>query len=722
MSSSGIDFVINGDDNVSPVLAAIDSAVAKLGKSMQQMTKNANAEKKFEDGLRRQIKAFDDAAAAEKKFEAGLAKQIAAYDKVQAKTKQHSAALAAHKDSTKQAERGTKKLTSATNKLMAALGPLLALVAVVKTAMAAVGGVKAASAAFDEQTRSVKLLNSALEIRGMQGASAQMQAFSKQMEAVTGVAATQINALQKQALALGVATDRVDDATKAALGLSEATGKTASESMSDLTAALQGNFGAFEGLNPQIKFMRSEQEKLNAVMKIANQGLGMYGTSVTTVSGSQTRANTAMQTFKETLGKVMEPMRILVNAGLQQLWTSLQKLLAPAAERAAKMMEKIGPIMEGVQRIVVRAVNAIVAAFNFYRSVVDAVLEWMKPAIKNAIGFAIKAFVALEVYLSNLPTVWEMVKTATELALINISENFSYYLNEVIPQYLKWFSDNLPNFFNDAFANAITVVKNAGQIIAESVMGYLVIALNAGEWFAGNFQSYMLDAFNGSVAIVKNGSKQIADMVLDVLTFAATGGLGGIDGFHKKLGEATAGSLLEGFTASAKKGETDFAAEFDTIGQNAGRGLMDGFQNTVGNLPNIVGRKLTAKEQDLVDKLKAMGGKLGDEFAKKLEERILGVGDLLNAEMTASAKSMDLLARPTAVMQGVQSSESRLLTRGPASTMQQRMLETMNKIQQSSSRTSASNDDIKEQAKLNKEATDQVAANTENTMMLVTIT
>jgi hypothetical protein len=147
------------------------------------------------------------------------------------------------------------RLEKASKSLMSTLAPLLAVVAAVKTAMAAVGGINAAKEAFDAQTESVKRLNSALNIRGAGQATAQMQAFAKQMESVTGISATTINQLQAQAIAMGIATDRIDDATKASLGLAEATGKTAEESLGDLTAALQGNFAAFEGLNPQIKFM-----------------------------------------------------------------------------------------------------------------------------------------------------------------------------------------------------------------------------------------------------------------------------------------------------------------------------------------------------------------------------------------------------------------------------------------------------------------------------------
>lgn len=328
-------------------------------------------------------------------------------------------------------EAGTKSLKTATTSLMSSMAPLLVVLAAVKTVMAAVGGVKAANEAYDEQTDSIKKLNSALAIRGAQGASAGMQQVAKDLEKLTGVSDQTTLGLMNQAQSLGFATGAMDDAAKAAIGLSAATGKTAEQSLGDMKAALEGNFEAFHGLNPQIMFMRSNQEKLAAVMAIANQGLAQQASDTNSVSGSGRRADTAMTTLMETFGKIIAPIRVLINAGLQQLATSLTDLLAPAAAYAQSVLENIGPIMDYVKEKVIQGINVIIGAFTF-----------------------------LETILTNLSSVWDLVLAYAEKAMLGITGAVMHALTVVIPAYAGWFAENFVNLMRDGLMLAFTVVSN----------------------------------------------------------------------------------------------------------------------------------------------------------------------------------------------------------------------------------------------------------------------
>jgi hypothetical protein len=139
------------------------------------------------------------------------------------------------------------------------------------------------NAAYDAQAEALKKLNSALQIRGAQSMSAGMQQVATDLEKLTGISDNTTLALMHQASGMGFAAGTMDDAAKAALGLAKATGKDAAASLSDLKAALEGNFDAFYQINPQIMFMRSNQEKLAAVMAIANQGLAQQSQDMGTV-------------------------------------------------------------------------------------------------------------------------------------------------------------------------------------------------------------------------------------------------------------------------------------------------------------------------------------------------------------------------------------------------------------------------------------------------------
>jgi hypothetical protein len=101
------------------------------------------------------------------------------------------------------------------------------------------------------------------------------------------------------------------------------------------------------------------------------------------------------------------------------------------------------------------------------------------------------------------------------------------------------------------------------------------------------------------------------------------------------------------------------------LGEAASISLLDGFQSQLTSLPEIAARQLTEREKDLADKIGAVGGRLGQEFFDKMQERMLGVGSTLSSEVENAASSIDLKMRPSVLMQGIPATEGRLLTRGP---------------------------------------------------------
>lgn len=461
---------------------------------------------------------------------------------------------------------GKDKASAAMQSVAKSMARMQAATVAYITATLSAQGLNKINEAYDKQAESVKKLNSALAIRGQQAASAGMQDFAKNMEKLTGVSDQTTLGLMQQAQSLGFATDKMDDAAKAAIGLAAATGKTAEQSLGDMKAALEGNFDAFVGLNPQIMYMRTNQEKLAAVMAIANQGLQQQSQDMGTVSGSGRRADSAIGSLMESFGKIIAPIRVLINAGLQQLATALDKLLVPVVQYATSILENIGPVMDYVREKVTQAINIMIGAFTFF-----------------------------EVILTNLSSVWEIVKASAELAMIYVSENVMHTLTKIIPAYAAWFAENFVNLIKDAFNGVIAVITNAGRIIGE--------------------------------------------LVYQIFAFIASGGEGGIEGLMSGLGEAASISLL------------------------------DGFKSSLTSLPEIAERQLTAREKDLADKIGKVGGRLGQEFSDKMQERMLGVGSALGDEVKAATSNIDLKGRPAIISQGVQVTEGRLLTRGPGSSL-----------------------------------------------------
>ena len=450
-------------------------------------------------------------------------------------------------------ESGTKKLEKTTSSLMATMAPLLAVLAVVKTAMAAVGGIKAANEAYEIQTKPVKDLTSALKARG--GASAeqseQLQKVAADLQKLTGVGDETTIALMGTAASLGFASDKLDDSAKAAIGLSDVTGKSLEGSLGDVKAALEGNFSAFTQLNPQIMYMRSNQEKLAAVMAIAQQGLQQQSENLTTVEGSGKRASGALGDLMETVGAIIAPIRVLISAGIQQLSESFQSLLIPVAQYATEVLENIGPMMDWVKEKIVQGINIAIGAFTFFETI-----------------------------LLNLEDVWEITKLAAEKAMIGIIESVKHALTVTIPAYAEWFAVNFVGLIKDAFNGVITVITNAGKIIGESV--------------------YQIFAF------IKSGGKGGIGGLMANLGHAASMSL--LDGFETSLT-----SLPEIATRKLTEREKDLADKMGEIGGRLGAEFSDKMKDRILGVGTTLTDEMDIATRDI--NLKAKQGVIAQNVA-----------------------------------------------------------------------------------------------------------
>ena len=456
-------------------------------------------------------------------------------------------------------EQKTESVAKSTNRLANITGALTAVYVAVKAAMAALGGLDKINAAYDAQAESVRKLNSALQIRGASAASKEMQNVAKSIEKMTGVSDNAALALMQQASGMGFATGKMDDAAKAAIGLGNAMGKDAAASMGDLKSALEGNFDAFYAVNPQIMYMRTNQEKLAAVMAIANQGLAAQAADMTTVAGSGRRADSAMSSLMESIGKIIAPIRVLINAGLQQLATSFDALLVPAVEYATQVLENIGPIMDYVKEKVIQAINIVIGAFTF-----------------------------LEVVVTNLGSVWEIAKAAAELAMITISETIMHTLTETIPAYVMWFGENFINLMSDAFNGVIAIITNAGRIIGESVYQIFAFIASGGE---GGIEGLMAGLGEAASISLLDGFKTQLTSLPEIAARQLTER-------EKDLAEkigAVGGRLGEQFSDKMKERMLGVGSTLSSEVQNAASSIDLKMRPSVlmGGIPATEGRLLT---------------------------------------------------------------------------------------------------------------------------------
>jgi len=156
------------------------------------------------------------------------------------------------------------------------------------------------------------------------------------------------------------------------------------------------------------------------------------------------------------------------------------------------------------------------------------------------------------------------------------------------------------------------------------------------QWFGDNFVNLLRDAFNLAYTVIQNGITKIVD------AFAA----------------------LWAYVASW--GESDIMAQ---LGEISGRSYLEGFESSLTDLPEIMGRTITDREKELAATVGQIGMNLGNEFSRKMEERMIGASEGVSADFD---KEINLkLNKPTGdkAEKTINATESRLLTRGPGSSI-----------------------------------------------------
>lgn len=496
-------------------------------------------------------------------------------------------AMASVEQSLQRLEAKTDSLSASTMSLTKLTVGIAGAYALFKSAIASLSGLSGAIDDFDAAEESVRALDQAMELNG--GSSdtlmQQYEGLADTLEKTTNVAAETTQGLMKQAAIMGVSNDKLDDMAVAAIGLSEALGVSLDTGLEKVRLATEGNFKAFEKLIPSMKNMKTDEEKLAAVLELSARGMAMKEEASKSAAGSAEQMEHRVGNLMETIGGTLSPIRQLVNQGITVLADAFSELLAPAAEYMQQVFSDMGGWMDWVKEKVIAGVNLMVGAFTFF-----------------------------EVVLTNLDSIWTIVVSQAELYMLQISGVIMHTLTEVIPAYASWFGENFVNLMRDAVMLAYAVVSNNVQ--------------------------------------------KIVDAFMALWDFIESGGTSDI------LGQ---------------------------LGEIAGRSYLEGFESSLTDLPTIASRTITDREQELAATIGQLGSNLGDEFARKMEERMIdigeNVGDGLNTNIDLSMANSGLAKRKDGTTgTSINATESRLLTRGPSSTME-KMLSGVEKIGQILTRT-----------------------------------
>jgi len=160
-------------------------------------------------------------------------------------------------------------------------------------------------------------------------------------------------------------------------------------------------------------------------------------------------------------------------------------------------------------------------------------------------------------------------------------------------------------------------------------------------WFAENFVNIMRDGVMLAYTVVTNHVQKIIDAFKALSDFIASGGT------------------------------TDVLGQ---LGEISGRSWLEGFESSLTDLPSIMGRTISEREKELGETIGRVGGSLGDEFNRKFEERMIKAGDGITKGLDNDIdlkmnKENKAKRNDGTIGASINAMESRLLTRGPASTV-----------------------------------------------------
>lgn len=292
---------------------------------------------------------------------------------------------------------------------------------------------------FDDATEATRKLSTAIELNGgnaKESIDAHL-ALADAIEKQLNVDADVVQGLMAQASALGVTDEKLDAVTKTAIGLSETMGIGLDEALQKARLATEGNFKAFEKLNPAITELNTGEEKLAAVVALAEKGLIQKAEAAKGAAQADERAGFALGKLKDNIGAVLSPLQSLVYDGFAIVVESLQTAFGPAIEEAGTFFES-------------------------FRETVTTGAQYLAESLIAAVTW-------IEVGWNNLPTVFEMVQNSVLLSLETLRADIEHILITVIPSYAMWFADNFVNLIIDAGTAYITawmnIATNVGEIV-----------------------------------------------------------------------------------------------------------------------------------------------------------------------------------------------------------------------------------------------------------------
>jgi hypothetical protein len=447
---------------------------------------------------------------------------------------------------------------------------------------------------FDKATEAQRALTKAMELNG--GATdeqvAKQMSLADALERTTNVEAETTAELMKSAAMLGVQNDQLGEVAKTAIGLSEAMGVSLEDGLKKARLATEGNFSSFNKLIPSLKDMATNEERLAAVMSLANKGLEQKTGQADGAAGAYERMSNRVGNMMEKIGEAISPFRKLAFDGIGFAADKITEAIIPAIAAMGPIIESAQGWLESFRQFVVFMVNSAITSFTFW-----------------------------EVVIGNFGTVIEMMVASAQLQFERLVETIKHALTVQIPAYASWFAGNFTKLMTDAFNATVTIASNLGTKIA-SILSRIWEFVSSG--MSGGFDKLSEDIGKLAAGSLLEGFKATADELPEIAARAMTdrekelterlGSLGSKigDEFNKKLSgrligtEEAVTSVSKAVLSSAGGGSAQDKKASDAVSEMLGGG-GSGTGGGGGALQATSGRLLSrGPGSDIPDLLRQM--------------------------------------------------------------------------------------------------------------------
>jgi len=355
-----------------------------------------------------------------------------------------------------------------------------------------------------------------------------------------------------------------------------------------------------------------------AADKLDDMTTAAYGVAEATgkdVSSAMTMMRQATEGNFEAFNKAIPQLRNMTTD--EEKFAAVLELSARGMEAKATWASQVEESGAGASTAIDKLMESVGAILAPFRVLISTGIETAANALNDFLSPAVEYATEL---LENMGPTIEWVKEKIIAGVNGIIAAFTFF--EVI-------LTNLDSVWEIAVAQSELWMLQLVGVIEHA----LTVAIpEYAAWFGENFVNLIRDGLELAFTVVTNHVQKIIDAFKAVWEFIASGGTSDV------LGQ---------------------------LGEISGRSWLEGFESSLTDLPSVMGRTISDRETELTETIGRLGGNLGDEFNKKLADRMIkagtGISDELNKDFELKVK------KPDAGKAGasINAMESRLLTRGP---------------------------------------------------------